>query len=181
MPQELHASGPSCDEMAGGWLVVNTQPHKEQFALENLARQAFGAYCPFVRKSVRHARRVREVLRPLFPGYVFVARDMDNSRWRPILSTFGVRNLVMSGGTPALIDGQFVMGLKRREVDGAIVLPDKPYRAGQKVKMLGGAFDGLIATILDLDEKGRITVLLEFLNQSVRVRTDLHGVRETRS
>ncbi len=179
MPQEHHASPPAQAISTSGWLVVNTQPHKEQFALDNLLRQHFDTYCPMLRKSVRHSRQRREVLRPLFPGYVFVVRPCVVTRWRPILSTFGVRNLVMAGAAPAVIDGRFVLALKARELEGAIVLPDTPYHAGQKVRMLGGAFDGLVATILDLDEKGRITVLLEILNQSVRVRTDLHGVRET--
>lgn len=173
------AAAESSFETHAAWLVVNTRPHKERFALENLARQNFETYCPFVRRIVRHARQQRVVLRPLFPGYVFAARQRGEGRWQSILSTFGVRKLVMQGEGPAVLESQFVAALRRREIDGAIVLPDRPYAEGQKVRMLGGAFDGIVATILDLDEKGRITVLLELLNQSVRVRTDVHGVCET--
>lgn len=159
------------------WLVVNTQPHKELFAIENLLRQDFSVYCPMVPKTVRHARRVRGVLRPLFPGYLFVKASAGEGRWRAIQSTLGVRRLVLQGEAPACLGGGFVESLRAREIDGAVVLPTEPYRPGQAVRMTGGAFDGLIATILDLDEKGRITVLMELLNQSVRVHTTPHGVR----
>jgi hypothetical protein len=36
----------------GVWAVVNTQPHRERIALENLARQEFDAYCPLIRKRL---------------------------------------------------------------------------------------------------------------------------------
>jgi transcriptional antiterminator RfaH len=58
--------------MASPWAVVNTQPHHERTALDHLARQEFNAYCPMARRRVKHVRRVQDVLRPLFPGYLFV-------------------------------------------------------------------------------------------------------------
>jgi transcriptional antiterminator RfaH len=56
--------------------------------------------------------------------------------------------------------------------------PVSPYSVGQSVRLTGGAFEGLVATIIDMDEKQRLIVLLDLLNQSVRVRTDFKGVRE---
>ena len=158
------------------WIVVNTQPHREQIALENLARQAFQAYCPMMRTRVRHARRTQEVLRPLFPGYLFVRVNADLQRWRPILSTYGVRKLVCCGDRPRFLDEGFVEGLQSREIDGAIVRPASPYEPGQRVKMAGGAFDGLIATILEMDEKDRLVVFMDLLNRPTKVRVDAHCV-----
>jgi transcriptional antiterminator RfaH len=158
------------------WIVVNSQPHREHIALDNLGRQAFHAYCPMMRKRVRHARRTQEVLRPLFPGYLFVRVNPDLQRWRPILSTYGVRTLVCCGERPSLLDDGFVAGLKAREMGGAIVRPERPYAPGQRVKMAGGVFDGLIATILELDEKDRLVVLMDLLNRPTRVRVEAHAV-----
>jgi transcriptional antiterminator RfaH len=158
------------------WVVVNTQPHREHIAFENLARQAFNTYCPMMRTRVRHARRTQEVLRPLFPGYLFVRVNADLQRWRPILSTYGVRTLVCCGDRPSLLDDGFVEGVKARELDGAIVRPAIPYEPGQRVKMAGGAFDGLIATILEMDEKDRLVVLMDLLNRPTKVRVAGHRV-----
>jgi transcriptional antiterminator RfaH len=150
------------------WAVVNTQPHREHIALENLARQGFRAYCPQIRKRVAHARRVHEVLRPLFPGYLFVNVSLHQQRWRPILSTLGVRTLVRFGEQPALLEDGFIQNIKSREIDGAIVRPARAYQVGQKVRVAGGAFDGLVATIIEMDEKDRLVVLMSLLNRQVK-------------
>lgn len=162
---------------AGAWVVVNTHAHREQIAVENLVNQGFVAYCPKVRSRIRHARRSREVLRPLFPGYLFVEVSRDLRHWRPILSTFGVRTLIRSGDRPSFLDSGFVEALKAREIDGAIVKPESPFRIDQPVKITGGPFDGLIARIVDMDERDRLVVLIDLLNQSVRVKVDTEGVR----
>lgn len=158
------------DPEAFRWVVVNTHAHREHIALENLVRQGFDAYCPMMRRRVRHARRTSDVLRPLFPGYLFTRINLDLQRWRPILSTYGVRSLVRCGEQLSFVDSGLIASLKAREVDGAIVRPTEPYRPGQQVRMRGGPFDGLVATIIAMDEKDRLLVLMDLLNQSVKVR-----------
>jgi transcriptional antiterminator RfaH len=89
--------------------------------------------------------------------------------WRPILSTYGVRSIVRSGQDISCIDHAFIASLRDREVDGAIVRPLVPYKVGQSVKIAEGPFDGLVATIIDMDEKNRLVVLLELMNRSTKV------------
>jgi len=171
-------SEPPAFERAEQWLAIATQPHKERVAIENLQRQCYETYCPMLRKQVRHARRVLDVLRPFFPGYVFAKLGADGG-WRSMQSTFGVRRVIAFGDRPCLLSGDFIAALRVREVDGAIVKPVKDYRIGQTVYLSGGAFDGLVATIVEMDEKQRLVVLLDLLNQTVRVHTDFKSVRET--
>jgi transcription elongation factor/antiterminator RfaH len=157
---------------AAWWAAVNTQPHREQIALDNLQRQGFSTYCPVFRRRRSHARRVEEVLRPLFPGYLFVDVGTERDCWRPILSTYGVRTLVTCGGQPSLLDARFIDALRLREVDGVIARPPVPYRIGQQVQVVAGAFDGLVATILSLEEKDRLTVLLNMMSRQVKAHLD---------
>jgi transcriptional antiterminator RfaH len=159
------ATLPNYDEAT--WIVVNTHAHKERLAIENLTHQDYISYCPMIRAQIRHARKTTEVRRPLFPGYLFVALDPARERWRPILSTFGVRSVVRNGDIPSRLDGRFITSLRAREIDGAIVRPTNPYSVGQTVKIAGGAFDGLAAEIIAMDERDRIIVLLDFLNRAV--------------
>jgi len=154
------------------WAVVNAHPHREHVAVENLQRQEFRAYCPMVRRRRRHSRRVSDVLRPLFPGYLFAQINPEAQLWRPILSTLGVRAVVRCGDRLSLIDDDFVQSLKDREVEGAIARPESPYQVGQGVRIAGGAFDGLVATIIDMDERDRLTVLMDLLNRSVKVKIE---------
>lgn len=160
----------------GEWAVVNTQPHRERLALDNLLRQKFRAYCPLMRKRVTHARRTQDVLRPLFASYLFVQIDPDAQQWRPILSTIGVRTLVRCGERPSFIPDGFIDSLKAREIEGAITRPASPYKIGQRVRMAGGAFDGLVATIIEMDENDRLVVLMDMLNRPVNVKLSSHQV-----
>jgi transcriptional antiterminator RfaH len=116
------------------------------------------------------------VLRPLFPGYVFVRVNNGFQRWRPILSTFGVRTLIQCGGKPSLLDDSFIQTMKLREVDGAINREIDRYQIGQQVRLEGGAFDGVVATIVEMDEKDRLVVLMSILNQSVRLKVEQNSV-----
>lgn len=154
----------------GNWAVLNTHPHREHIAIKNLQRQEFHAYCPMVRRQRRHSRRVTEVLRPLFPGYLFTQIAPDMQRWRPMLSTLGVRTVVRCGDRLSLIDDAFIRSLKDREVDGSVARPVSPYHVGQEVRLAGGAFDGLVATIIEMDEQDRLTVLMDLLNRPVKVK-----------
>jgi transcriptional antiterminator RfaH len=159
-----------CSVSTAPWIVVNANAHRERMVLENLQQQSLHAYCPMIRKHRSHARRIETVLRPLFTGYLFVQANADLTWWRPMQSMQGVRSVVRTGGDPSFIADAFIAGLKMREVDGAIVRPPSPYQIGQEVRIAGGPFDGFIATILDLDERDRMLVLLDVMQRGVKIR-----------
>lgn len=150
------------------WAVANTHVNQEHIALEQLARQNYHAYCPIIVRQRRHARRVETVRRPLFPGYLFIRLDLGRDRWRPILSTVGVRTLVHFGEQLGLLDDAFIQNLRKREWDGVIVQPASPYRPGQQVRLNGGPFDGIVATILAVSDKDRLVILMDLLQRRVR-------------
>ena len=83
-----------------------------------------------------------------------------------------MRTLIRTGVRPSLLSDAFIQGIKAREIDGVIVRPDTPYKLGQQVRFSGGAFDGLVATIIAMDEKDRLVVLMDLLNRPVKVRVD---------
>ena len=76
------------------------------------------------------------------------------------------------GDRLSLIEDAFIQSLMDREVDGAIARPVSPYRVGQEVRMAGGAFDGLVATIVDMDERDRLTVLMDLMNRPIKVKIE---------
>jgi transcriptional antiterminator RfaH len=77
--------------------------------------------------------------------------------------------VVRAGEEPSCIDHGFIASLKAREIDGAVARPAKPYQVGQKVQITDGPFDGIVTTIIDLDEKERVVVLLEVLKRATRL------------
>lgn len=152
-----------------GWAAVNTQPHREHVAQQHLERQGYVVYCPRMRRTIRHARKSQDVLRALFPGYVFVELGPHVARWRPILSTVGVRSLVRNADRPSMLDPRFIEGLKAREIDGVVVRPRVPYEIGQQVAITGGPFDGIIARIVEMPEADRLVVLVDLLSRPVEL------------
>ena len=76
------------------------------------------------------------------------------------------------GDQLSLIDDAFVQSLQAREEEGAIVRPASPYRVGQQVRVAGGPFDGIVATIVGMHERDRLTVLMDLLSRAVKVSID---------
>ncbi len=159
------------------WMVLTTHPHREEFAIENLVRQDYQAYCPMIVKRIKHARRAYDAKRPLFPGYVFVERPGETQLWRPLLGTFGVRSVICNGETPSLLPAGFVESLKAREIEGAIQKPTSPFQPGQSVAIVGGPFDGLVGQIIEFRESDRVLLLLNLLSQQTRVHIDTKMLR----
>lgn len=160
------------------WYAVHTHPQAEEKACRHLERQGFAAYLPRYRKSRRHARRTEMVPAPLFPRYVFVAADLDNQRWRAILSTVGVSYLVCRGDSPAPVPEGIVEAIQAREDrDGWVDLGEEiPFRAGDKVQIKGGPFSDMEALFQCRADRDRVTVLLNLLGRAVPVRVTLNSL-----
>src|SRR5437773_1823532 len=82
------------------WFLAHTAPKSEVRAQFHLGVQGFITFLPSFFKTARHARKMKVVRAPLFPGYVFVGLDLNRDRWLSIRSTVGVCSLVMGDGRP---------------------------------------------------------------------------------
>jgi transcriptional antiterminator RfaH len=156
------------------WFVAHTHPHAEAKATTHLNRQGFEAYFPRYLKRRRHARRIETVAAPLFPRYLFVAVDLTAQRWRSIYSTVGVTRLVCNGDDPVAVPDGVVDGLKsRHDADGFIKLDyQPPFRAGDKIRVLDGAFTSCLGLFEGMAERERVAILLDLLGRKVRVVLD---------
>ncbi len=160
------------------WYAVLTKPQSEAKALDNLLRQGYSAYLPYARVQLSHARRRQIALRPLFPRYLFAGLDRSSMPWRPILSTFGVKDLVRAGGEPALVPAEVVSELQEREAAGAF---DRTGRSetlhlGDLVRVTSGLFEDMIGRLVELRERDRVVVLLDFLGRTVKAELTAHAV-----
>jgi transcriptional antiterminator RfaH len=110
----------------------------------------------------------------LFPRYLFVAIDLNVQRWRSIYSTIGVSRLVCNGDDPTPVPDGVVESLKQREDgSGFIKLDCRPrFRAGDKIRVLEGAFSSCLGLFEGMAERERIAILLDLLGRKVRVVLD---------
>ena len=160
------------------WYAVYTRPHGEAAALDNLRRQGYCAYLPRYRTRVRHARRVQTVLRPLFPRYLFAGIDRGSMRWRPILSTIGVTDLVRTGDEPNPVPSEIVTTLQEQEQAGTFdrLSPAQSLQLGEFVRVTTGAFQDMIGRLVELRDQDRVVVLLELLGRTVRAQLEAGAV-----
>ena len=153
------------------WFVAETLPRAEARAQMQLHRQDFRCFLPRLRRSRRHARRVEQVLSPVFPGYVFVSFDPDRDPWRAINGTLGVKRLVgPAEGRPQPVPDDVMQALFGRCEGDLMVHAIDDLAPGQRVRLLSGPFAECIATIEAMDDKGRVAVLLEMLGKAMNLR-----------
>jgi transcriptional antiterminator RfaH len=160
------------------WYAVYTQPHAETKALEHLLRQGYLAYLPRYRTHVSHARRRLTVLRPLFPRYLFAGIDRVSMRWRPILSTIGVADVVRAGDEPSPVPSEIVNAIREREEAGGFDRSNSQHslRLGELVRVSAGAFQDMVGRLVELRDRDRVVVLLELLGRGVRAQLRVETV-----
>ena len=151
------------------WYVVHTQPCAESQAISRLELQGYRVICPRYRRVVRHARKARSVLAPLFPNYLFVRLDISRDQWRSVNGTRGVVRLLMQGGMPQPVPNGIVEGLQARMREGGTIDWRSALQVGGTVRIVDGPFAELVGTLEHLDAAGRVRVLLALLGRSVSV------------
>lgn len=158
---------------AARWFVVHTQARAEDKARLNLDRQGFPTYLPRYLKRRRHAGRVDIVAVPFFPRYLFVAVDMATQRWRALHSTIGVSRLVCNGNEPAAVPDRVIAQLRQGEDESGYLPMQRPrFAAGDRIKVLEGAFLDCFGFFEAATGEDRVAILLELLGRQVRVSLD---------
>lgn len=161
------------------WCVAHTQPLKEFVAKKNLLDLGCEVYLPQLKKIRRHARKVEEILAPLFPRYVFVGIDLEFDPWRSINGVRGVSSLLMSSDlSPAQVPSRVINELKNQETSDGIVPFSSlmSFLKGEKVRILEGSFKDQIATFEGLDDKSRVQLLLGFMGREMKMTLPAHAV-----
>lgn len=165
-----------------GWYVVRTQSRCEERARNHLNNQGFNVYLPRYKKRRSHARRVETVLRPLFPGYLFVYLPEGGGGCRSINGTIGVHSLVSFGAMePARLSDLVVDELQKREDDSGIVQLRKPaLQKGDQVRLIDGAFEDSFGLVEDITDERRTILLLDLLGRKVRVHAPVEQLSKVR-
>jgi transcription antitermination factor NusG len=142
------------------WAVVQAEAQHEHVVRLLLMRQQFETWMP----RIKHHGRIAL----LFPSYLFV-RIVD--QFYPVMWTPGVVRLLMAGDKPACLKDEIMASIRKREIGGFVKLPlpNRQLKSGQKVRVIGGSFNGQIGLYQGQTSRDRERVLLELLGQAVPV------------
>jgi transcriptional antiterminator RfaH len=154
------------------WFLLQFKPNSHRAAERNLNRQGFETFLPLLKVAKYKYNRYLSDLRPLFPGYMFVAIDSESGPWRQINCTIGVSKLVSFADQPKPIPFDLISGLMARCSSGGKLLPPNQLNKGDAVQLLTGPFEDYIAKVETIDADQRVWVLMELMGQVTRISVD---------
>ena len=154
------------------WFILQFKPNSHRLAERNLHRQGFESFLPLHEVTKHKYNRYVSDLRPLFPGYMFVAFDPESGPWRQINCTVGVSKLVSFGHQPVPIPLDLISGLMARCNSVGKLLPPNQFNKGEAVQLLTGPFANYIAKVETIDAEQRVWVLMELMGRVMRISVD---------
>jgi transcription antitermination factor NusG len=166
IPPELY------DELR--WYACYTRARHEKQVERALAGHRVESYLPLVEWERQWKDRRKRVAFPLFPSYVFA-----RFAWRDVhevLTTPGVSTVVRMDGRPAPIpddDLENVRRFTRALTETGIDPTPQPFvRAGQRIRVMDGPFEGVEGVVVERRGTRRVLVGLSTIRQGFEVDLD---------
>ena len=162
------------------WFCLKSKPRQEAVAVRNLkAVGNIDIFFPRIRRTRRGHEKNKEVIEPLFPGYIFVKFNPEDSQGT-VKSTRGVLHLVSKNGKAVDVDHKVIDELKALGPDGILSMLDEELKVGAKIKVIRGIFAGSEGEVLKLaTPQKRIAVLLTLLGAQQSVEMPMDDVATT--
>lgn len=160
------------------WYAVYSKPQREDYAKCQLESKRLEVFFP--KLFLPYATRKQKSVVPLFPNYLFARIDISSCEYYSVIWSPGVRRLVSFNGCPAPIDDQVVEVLMQQAGRDGRIVARSSLDEGNEVQITGGPFDGLRGIIQNPpSEKGRVMVLLNFLNRQSRVELPVRHIESS--
>lgn len=153
------------------WYVLCTKSNQEKQAEQNIRRMAVECFLPLLQEQKTIRSKVRTVIAPLFPGYLFVRINLSE-HYRAVSYAKGVRKIVEFGEIPVEVDIAMIDAIKSRMASLQVCALKKPKElsSGQLVQIKDGPFVGLEAVFMrEMPGHQRAMVLLRTLALQARV------------
>jgi transcriptional antiterminator RfaH len=153
------------------WFAVQTKSNREDFSAFHLRDRKLEVYLPKLEVVIFHARKKIAVRKPLFPGYLFVRADneesLDKIRW-----TKGIIRILLNASQPVYLNEEIIEEIRRSEDDDGII-HHKRIQGCDKVRIARGPFKDLTGTVERwLSDNERVKILLDLVSYQASV--ELH-------
>lgn len=159
------------------WFLAQLKPNSAHIAEKNLRRQGFKTFLPLEEETRQRRGKFVTHMRPMFPGYIFVAFDAARGFWRQVNSTQGVTRLVSFGKEPTKVPADLVSQLVLRcDAEGRL-LPSEQLEPGAQVTLTTGPFANFVAEVEKVAPDRRVWVLMEIMGGRTRVAVGAEHLR----
>lgn len=152
------------------WYAVHVRSRSEKAIEYRFRAKGLTTFLPLVPELHRWSDRGKVIEVPLFACYVFVRLIMNHANRLKVLDVDGVFSIVggCGRGTP-ITDPQ--IDAIRTLVSQNVACSPHPFTAvGERVRILGGALDGIEGVLLSRDRADTLVLSIEALQRSLTVR-----------
>ena len=159
------------------WFLAQLKPNCHSIAAKNLDRQGFKSFLPMEEVGLTRNGRITTSVRPLFPGYIFVAFDAAREFWRKVNSTYGITRLVSFGNNPTVIPPDLVSQLMLRCDARGKLLSQRTLKPGDRVTLTKGPFANFLAEVENIAPDRRVWLLMDIMGAQTRVSARAEQLR----
>lgn len=153
------------------WFAIRTRSRHEKLVADQLERQSIESFLPLVTTSRKWSDRKKEVKMPLFSGYSFARLVLYSPDRLRVLRTHGVAGFVGVRGVGIPVPEGQIESL-RTLMANRIPMTDRPFlQIGQRVRIKGGALDGIEGILAAQDER-KLIISVEPIHRSLSVCID---------
>jgi transcription antitermination factor NusG len=152
------------------WFAVQTKPRHEKKAAAELQEKGISAFLPLCSEKRQWSDRQRVVELPLFPQYVFVRIEQNLETRVSVLRTNGITNFVGTRGIGIAIPDEQIEQVQTVIAQGIPVSPHLFMNIGKRIRIRGGAFDGLQGILTAVNGDQTLVVSVELIQRSLAIR-----------
>jgi transcription antitermination factor NusG len=152
------------------WYALYTCARHEKRVATQMERRRVRCFLPLYRSVRRWKDRRKELELALFPSYVFVHMSLADRI--KVLEVPGVVNFASFNGKPAVLPAQEIEALQNRLAADARIEPHPYLRAGRRVRVRSGPFQGLEGIVLRRKDRCRLVFSIDLIQRSLAIELD---------
>jgi len=161
---------------ASSWYAVSTRSRQERVAAAALRSADIPTFLPLVTEVHRWSDRKKVVTVPLFSSYLFVQIPVSSDLRARVLRTPGIVRFIGNQNGPIAIPKQEIDDV-RSVLSQTDCSPYPFLRTGERVRIVGGALDGVEGTLVGQGPGARLVISIELIQRSLAVSVYNYNVK----
>ncbi|HUM04366.1 MAG TPA: UpxY family transcription antiterminator [Terriglobales bacterium] len=159
------------------WFALHTRARHEKMVENRLREQGMETFLPTVKEVHRWSDRKKTVEVPLFSCYVFVRCALGTEDRNRIYRVDSILGFVGVRGAGSAIPDEQIESVR------SVLSQTAPWRshpflkAGQRVRVCGGALDGVEGVFLSENGDNSLIISVDVIQRSLAVRIDGYDVK----
>jgi transcription termination/antitermination protein NusG len=158
------------------WYAIQTRGRHEKRVAAQLRNRGFDGYLPLSSEYHQWTDRRKMVEAPLYPCYTFLRASIDERIREAVLRIPGVLDFVGLKGCPLVIPDRDIEVIKTLVARCVPVKPHVYLSEGTRVRIRGGALDGIEGILLKRNSDSSLIVSIQLIQRSISLRVDGYDV-----